>query len=245
MFLLSRLYILGALIGHAAAFQISGLAMASLQPQRYDDNPGRLFSTLDGTDAPSIDERAITQVPKDALLETALGLKDKFGVFIIDKKGQEDLRRAVDDLEAVTNRPAFDEDAKETLIGNWTLVCTNSQSTSLPSGLGNGIDTSKLPFFNEGPLKQIRDSVNKCLVVEQAIIANDSGDIDRVDHVLQYKPPSNLQDIIDKLPSLNINPLDVTKGKIILIHEADVTNTGPAFSIQLKLASVVGKYLRC
>lgn len=240
MVVFCRLSLLCALLGQAAAFHVSGPAISALQQQRYRGQTGRLYSsTLDGTDAPSIDKSAITQGPKDRLLDTALGLKDKFGVFIIDKKGQEDLRKAVDDLEAVSERPAFDDEVKDIMIGNWTLVCTTSQSTSLPEPLKGGIDTSKLPFFNEGPLKQIRDSLNKCLVVEQAIKTDDFGDIDRVDHILEYKPPSTLQDIIDKLPSININPLDVTKGKVILIHEADVSNTGPGFSIKLKLASVV------
>jgi hypothetical protein len=35
--------------------------------------------------------------------------------------------------------------------------------------------------------------------------------------------------------------LDVTKGKVILVHDADVSETGPNFSIKLKLASIIGK----
>jgi len=228
-----QLPLLSFLLGSSNAFRITSF---QAQPQR---NVGRIFSTLDGTDSPSLDAKAITAVPREKLLDVAYGLKDDFGVFIIDKKGQEDLRSAVDDLESVSQRPIFDEDTKTTMLGTWTLVCTTSSSTSLPSPLGSGIDTTKLPFFNLSPLKDIRQTLNKCLVVQQVILAKDSEDIDRVDHVLEYQPPKTLQDILNTLPSLNINPLDVTKGKGILVHETDVTNTGPGFSIELKLSSIV------
>jgi hypothetical protein len=202
---------------------------------------GRLFSTLDDTDAPSLDKQIIVSAPKQKLLDVAEGLKEKFGVFVIDKSGQEDLRKAVADLEAVAEMPSFNSESKEMILGDWTLVCTTSSNSALPSPLGSGIDTEKLPFFNASPLKDIRQSLNKCLVVQQSIQAKDSEDINRVDHILEYKPPKNLQDVLDMLPSVNVNPLDITKGKVVLVHDADVSNTGPGFSIKLKLASVVCK----
>ena len=231
----------GAALGAATAFQVGPITTTTTRTRQSE--VGRRFSTLDGTEAASLDKSAITSGPKDRLLDVAFDLKDKFGVFVIDKNGQGELRRAVDDLEAVSERPAFDDDIKKALLGQWTLVCTTTSSSSLPSPIGSGIDTSKLPFFNQRPLKEIRDSLNKCLVVQQSILSKESDDIDRVDHILEYRPPKTLQDILDKLPSLNINPLDITRGKVVLVHEADVSNKGPGFSIQLKLASVVGKFL--
>lgn len=243
-----RIPLLFTALGAVTAFQLanpsSSCARTATAPAVRSWEAGPLFSTLDGTDSPSQDKSAITSVPKDRLLDVAYRLNGKFGVFVIDKNGQEELRQAVEELEAVAERPAFDDDTKETMLGHWTLVCTTSSSSALPSTIGNGIDTSKLPFFNQGPLKEIRDSLNKCLVVQQSILCKNSDEIDRVDHILEYKPPKTLQDILDKLPSLDINPLDVTKGKFVLVHEADVTNKGPAFSIQLKLASVVRKCRR-
>lgn len=195
-----------------------------------------VFSTLDDTDAPSMDKSVITAGPREKLLDVAMGLKDEFGVFIVDKDGQDDLRKAAEELEAVADQPSFNEETKKTMMGDWTLVCTTSSSKSLPF---SGIDTKKIPFFNAGPFKDIRQALNKCLVIQQAILAKDSEEIDRVDHNIQYLPPQNLQDILDSLPSLDINPLDVTKGKFVLVHEAEVSNTGPGFSINLKLASIV------
>jgi len=214
------------------------------QQQQQQRQPSHLFSTLDGTQSPSLDKSAITSGPKQRVLDIAYDLKDQFGVFVIDKKGKEDLLQAVENLEAVAEKPAFDDDVKDIMVGDWTLVCTTSSSSgSLPSPISGGIDTSKLPFFNQGPLRDIRQSLNKCLLIQQSIMTKNSDQIDRVDHILEYRPPKTLQDLIDNLPSLNINPLDVTRGKVVLVHEADVTNKGPGFSIQLKLASIVCKLL--
>lgn len=222
--------------------QLLGLANGFVAiPHPTQRQQSQLLSTLDGTEAPSLDKQAITAGPKEKVLNIANSLKEKFGVFIIDKNGQEELRDAVSDLESVSERPVFDEDTKKIMLGNWTLVCTTSSNKALPSPLGSGVDTSKIPFFNVSPLKEMRESLNKCLVVQQSILAKDSEDINRVDHILEYQPPNNLQDILDKLPSFDINPLDVTKGKAVLIHEADVSNTGPGFSIRLKLESIVCK----
>ncbi|CAB9525873.1 expressed unknown protein [Seminavis robusta] len=226
---------------------ISLLALSALQlaspfqvlPYTTGRQSTRFFSTLDDTDAPSMDKQAITAGPRENVLSVANGLKEKFGVFIIDKAGQEELRDAVADLEAAAELPSFNDDVKETMLGDWTLVCTTTSNSALPSPIGSGVDTSKLPFFNISPIKDLRESLNKCLVVQQSILAEDSQEINRVDHILEYKPPNNLQEVLEKLPALPINPLDVTKGKGVLVHEADVSNTGPGFSIRLKLASIV------
>jgi hypothetical protein len=51
-----------------------------------------------------------------------------------------------------------------------------------------GIDTSSIPFFNKGPLKEIRYEINKLLTVQQINKKAEKGDgIDRIDHVLQYQ----------------------------------------------------------
>lgn len=194
-------------------------------------------STLDDTVSPSMDKDVITAEPRKKLLDVAYGLQDEFGVFIIDKDSQEELRKAAGDLEDVAEKPSFDEETKKVMLGDWTLVCTTTTTKSLP--FGGSLPLKNLPFINEGPLKDIRQALNRCLTVQQTIQAKDSTEVNRVDHVIEYKPPKTLQDILDSLPSFNINPLDVTKGKFVLIHEADVSNSGPGFSIRLKLASVV------
>ena len=226
------------LSGAASAFQVLP-AKSSRQ-----SHPSSLFSTIEEkSDALPGDKAYITSGAKERLLDVAYGLKDDYGVFVIDSNGQERLFKAVDDLEAVSDRPSFDADSQELFMGNWTLVCTTTSNSALPGSFGKGIDTSKIPFFNEGPLKDIRNSLNKCLVVQQLIMARDSDELNRIDNVLEYQPPKNLQQLLDNLPSLNINPLDVTKGKVVLVHDADVVNTGPGFSTKLNLDSIIGKSL--
>lgn len=182
-----------------------------------------------------------TTVAKVQLLETARSLHDEFGCLIIDSKAQDRLREAVEKLEAVADPPS----EPKLLIGNWTLLCSTA-SASLQNGpldKINGIDTSKLPFFNEGPLKYIRDTLNKSLMVQQVIRAQEiPGVIDRVDHVLQYAPPDRLSEFLENIPdtlkNLNINPLQVSKSKVSLVHKAEVDSTSP-LSTKLSLSSII------
>ena len=180
---------------------------------------------------------------KTELLETAQSLKDEFGCLLIDSSAQETLRKAVEKLEGVAD-PSTDVDD---LVGDWTLLCSTA-SASLENGpldKINGIDTSKIPFFNEGPIKEIRDTLNKSLKVQQVIKAEE-GSIDKVNHVLQYMPPDTLSAFVDNLPdalkSFNINPLQVSQSQVTLVHKAEVESTIPFIKTKLSLASIVGKH---
>jgi len=226
-----------SLVSSASAFQIAkplqnGIPSISLRST---------IDELDGGAAPSVEVSAT--LAKTELLETAQSLNDEFGCLIIDSKAQDKLREAVEKLEGVTEPPT---DSSE-LAGNWTLLCSTA-SASLQNGpldKINGIDTSKLPFFNQGPLKEIRDTINKSLKVQQIIKAeNTPGVIDRVDHVLQYVPPSTLADFVasipDTLKNLNINPLQVSQSKVILVHKAETDVTSPSVKTMLSLSSIIG-----
>lgn len=223
-----------SLVASTSAFQI-----AKPLPSRIPTTG--LRSTVEES-SPSID--VSTTLAKTELLETAKSLHDEFGCLIIDSKAQEKLREAVEKLEGVTEPPT--ESAG--LIGNWTLLCSTA-SASLQNGpldKINGIDTSKLPFFNEGPLKEIRDTINKSLKVQQVIKAETTpGVIDRVDHVLQYVPPSTLADFVagipDTLKNLNINPLQVSQSKVILVHKAETDKDSPSVNTKLSLSSIIGR----
>lgn len=219
-----------SLVTSASAFHIA----KPLQPR------SPLVTSLRST-SPSID--VSVTLAKTELLETARELNEKFGCLLIDCNAQDELREAVEKLEAVTEPPS----ASAELIGNWTLLCSTA-SASLQNGpldKINGIDTSKIPFFNEGPLKEIRDTLNKSLKVQQVIKAETiPGIIDRVDHVLQYAPPDTLAAFIDNIPdalkNLNINPLQVSQSKVILVHKAEVESISPVINTKLSLSSIVG-----
>lgn len=185
-----------------------------------------------------------TETAKQDLIDVATKLKESYGIFLVDSTAKQELTAAVDLLESRSEPPAYHSGWKEELLGEWELVCTTATSKE-------GIDTSKLPFFDAGPLKQIRDRIrkttNKYLSVRQIIKCSSDDDgattIDRVDHVLEYQPPAALRDVLDNLPeqltSLNINPLQVSKSKLVLIHKATVEADSDPLSIQLSLSGIV------
>lgn len=228
-----RLFFFHLLLASASGFQVGQLAIDGRAPRLS------LQSTVEDNASTSID--VATTMAKVELLETARSLHDDFGCLIIDSKAQDRLREAVEKLEAVAEPPS----APRELIGNWTLLCSTA-SASLQNGpldKINGIDTSKLPFFNQGPLKSIRDTLNKSLKVQQVIRAEATpGVIDRVDHVLQYAPPDTLSEFLENIPdtlkNLNINPLQVSQSKVILVHKAEIDSTSP-LSTKLSLSSII------
>lgn len=176
---------------------------------------------------------------KQNVMNVAERLKAKEGVLVVDSQAKKDLQKAVAELEAVADPPTqSDFDSK--FKGDWTLLSSTATNA-------DGIDTSKIPFLNQGPLKKIRDYINRSLKVEQRIRSmTESGTVDRIDHVLEYQPPDTLKQLLDNLPdaltSLNINPLHISQGNVTLIHKAKVESVTPVLRTSLSLESIVRKY---
>jgi len=219
------------------ATSIVGISGFQTPLPSYSRGVVSLFETT--IEEPAID--VATTLAKNELLATATSLNEKFGPVLIDSGAQESLNDAVKQLEAVADAPG---DASG-LIGDWTLLCSTA-SASLengPVGTIGGIDTGKLPFFNEGPVKEIRDRLKKSIKVEQLIKAESTNGIDRVDHVIDYTPPDTISEFLNNLPdaikSLNINPLQVSETKVILVHKAVVESVIPVVKTKLTLESVV------
>jgi hypothetical protein len=183
-----------------------------------------------------------TAIAKEELLELVEELKATYGILLIDSKAQESFKAAVEKLEETAEPPTD----TSLLTGDWTLLCS---TTTTARGI-SGIDTSKLPFFNQGPLKDIRDTINQSLKVEQKIKAGEFSDgVDSIDHVIDYKPPNKLSAVLKSLPSnipdvikdLNINPLQVSETKIVLKHKAEIESVIPVIKTKLVLNSIVGE----
>ncbi|KAG7366351.1 plastid lipid-associated PAP/fibrillin family protein [Nitzschia inconspicua] len=179
-------------------------------------------------------------IAKEELLELVEDLKATYGILLIDKKAQDSFKEAVEKLEEVSEPPTD----TTLLTGNWTLLCS---TTTTKQGI-SGIDTSKLPFFNEGPLKDIRDTINQSLKVEQKIKAGEFSDgVDAIDHVIDYKPPNKLSNVLKSFPAnipdaikdLNINPLQVSESKVVLKHKAEIESVIPVIKTKLVLQSIV------
>lgn len=176
---------------------------------------------------------------KDALMIVAERIKADQGVLVYDTKAKADLERAVAELEAVGAKPT-QADFEKLFMGDWILACTTATGK-------DGIDTSKIPFLKDGPLQQIRQSLNRSVKVVQSIRSTtNTMTVDRVDHIIEYMPPRTLSDVLgnsvpDALKSLNLNPLELTKSKVSLVHKAEVTSVIPTLSTKLCLQSVVRK----
>lgn len=221
------------------------------QQQLHSQTQQLYMTTRDDTGTAPLMDLPSVKIARQDLIDTAERLKDEYGIFLIEPKAQEMLARAVEELESRTEPPAFHEWKKE-LLGEWELVCTSTAGTSNDKNNknGGGMDITKLPFYDFSPLKTIRDSIrkttNKYLKIQQIIRAsgdNDSGDtIDRVDHVLQYEPPAELQDVLDNLPqqlsTVDINPLHISRSKLTLIHKAVVDNEDELLKVKLSLQSI-------
>ena len=228
-----KLTTLASLLASAVAFNVN-------VPKVELFRPVRLSASVDNT---AVDDA--TETAKKSLLDVAERIKDEFGTIVIDKTAQEDLKKAVEDLEMI----AIDEPQDpEMLLGDWTLVCSTASASTeqVPVG-GGGFDTSKLPFLNAGPVKDIRKLINRSLKVEQRVLSTEddpSTTFDRIDHVLEYQPPSKLTEFLDNVPealrALNLNPLNVSTGKFVLIHKAELESAIPVIKTKLSLSSVVG-----
>jgi hypothetical protein len=225
-----KFLLVGAILSSVSAFHVAP------RTSRVLATP--LFSTVEGEQTSA---SVSTSLAKTELLETARSLNDEYGCLLIDSGAQDKLRAVVEKLEMVTDPPTETDE----LLGSWTLLCATA-SASLQGGpldkIG-GIDTSKIPFYNESPIKKIRDTLNKSVKVEQVIKSVDSDGIDRVDHVIDYFPPDSLSDFLESLPDaikmLNINPLQISESKVTLIHKAQIESTEPVIKTKLSLTSIV------
>lgn len=220
----------------------SFLALAALCNSGCAFQPNPALSTNSYLAKTALSALATATEAKNNVVDVAERLKAKEGVLIVDTQDKSDMKKAVAELEAVAEPPTQDDfDSK--FKGDWTLLCSTATNA-------DGFDTSKVPFFNEGPLKSIRDYINRSLKVEQRIRSmTDSGTVDRIDHVLEYQPPDTLKQLLDNLPdaltSLNINPLHISQGNVTLIHKATVDSVTPVLRTTISLESIVRTYNDC
>lgn len=196
---------------------------------RNNNKQSSLSSTMTNND-----NNIMIQNAKKNLIQTCQELKDEYGIFIFDKSSKDRFKSSLMTFERQTETTMMPI-SKDMVVGEWELLCTTSISN----------DGLSIPdIFNQGPFKDIRESItkttNKYWKVEQHI----NYGIDRIDHIVTYNPPSELKDMIDNLPeqltSLNINPLQVSTSKLSLVHKASVIDDNDKLlKIQLSLSKIV------
>ena len=200
----------------------------------------RLFSSVD-VEAPSDVEKVSVSSAKANLMEIGEKLKAENGFLLFSKPGKDELKAAVEELESTSS---VDSTGTSKFLGNWTLLVSTSTNQQ-------GFDPSKLdsfPAYLSDPIKKIRsnflDVSNKYLVVQQKIRStNNDGVIDRVDIILEFEPPEQLGDVVtseipEQLRAVNLNPLSVSKSKVVLIHKAKILSEIP-LQTKITLESVV------
>ena len=182
----------------------------------------------------------LTVSAKTFLLDVADRLKAENGVFIVDPKAQDELQKAVQELEQQSKQAA--SPSQEAFLGDWALLCTVATPKS---------NFPKIPVLL--PTNPIRESIakasNQYVKVLQRVRSDDNSKlVTRVDHVIEYQPPDQVGSILSGIPNLpeaisNLkvpNPLQVSKSKLVLCHKAIVSDSDASlFTTKLTLSSVV------
>jgi len=174
----------------------------------------------------------------------------KTGVFIADPEVKSDLKTAVADLEAVCGNPTDRE--RQLMIGDWTLLCTTNSANGRGADNDNSIKKGpkKLPF--KLPELPFQNKLTKSIAVTQRIRCMDEDAVggakvvDRVDNVIEFTPfADTVGDLLgDGMPfaalkDLKLNPLEVKKSKVTLIHKAEVQSVTPVLRTKINLQSYV------
>ena len=179
---------------------------------------------------------------RNELLTTAKSLtkESPTGIFITLPSAMEEFSNAVSRLEAIT--PTMTEQEKDLLVGDWVLLATSRKIAKIDLSSKK----NKLPFNLKTPPK-LSDSIRNSVTVLQRIRTDgnaDNNDIDRIDHVIEYTPLT-LSDLIPEnsplsaIRNLDLNPLEVSQSKVVLVHNAQVESVEPTLRTKLGLKSVV------
>jgi len=198
-------------------------------------------------------------------LAKALTTNSSTGKFITRPSSTKKFQQAIADLEAVASSSPTNRE-KEMLLGDWMLIATanvpssdiqrrfnekqkqkrsdNKSWFSMPqrrSGLSDG----------KSSLNPIQQSIQKSFQVTQRIrndgaSSSEGGEINRVDNVIEYTPLDTLEDILPKdsplsnfFGQINVNPLQVKKSKVVLIHKAEVESVSPVLRTKIAWTSSV------
>ena len=153
------------------------------------------------------------------------------------------------------------EKEKDLMVGDWVLVATaNVANPDVRRRFGDekrnnswfGSGRSGISLFGRDGLSldPLQKTLRKSIEVTQRI-RNDfvsDGKIDRVDNLIEFTPLDTLSSLIPKespfafLSEVNVNPLQVKKSKVVLIHKAEVESVAPVLRTKIAWVSTVRKY---
>eukprot|EP00577_Skeletonema_sp_RCC1716_P013720 CAMPEP_0113423802 /NCGR_PEP_ID=MMETSP0013_2-20120614/29237_1 /TAXON_ID=2843 ORGANISM="Skeletonema costatum, Strain 1716" /NCGR_SAMPLE_ID=MMETSP0013_2 /ASSEMBLY_ACC=CAM_ASM_000158 /LENGTH=496 /DNA_ID=CAMNT_0000311735 /DNA_START=62 /DNA_END=1552 /DNA_ORIENTATION=+ /assembly_acc=CAM_ASM_000158 len=201
-------------------------------------------------------------------LSKALTSNSPTGKFITRPSSTKKFQQAIADLEAVASSTTSSSREKELLLGDWKLIATanvpssdirrritekqnsnnSSSSDKKKSWFNMPQARSGLSSDNSSSLNPIQKSIQKSFQVTQRIRNDGAEDeeINRVDNVIEFTPLDSLDDIFPKesplsniFGQINVNPLQVKKGKVVLIHKAEVESVSPILRTKIAWTSSV------
>jgi len=172
------------------------------------------------------------------------------GLFLTLPSDRSKFMRAVARLEALAAIPDSVETFESDCIGDWILLATSRKDPLLDpllssisgagsrgsAGSGDSYDSSS---STSTPLsiRKLDPKLRNSLCVIQRIRATRSDDapntVDRIDNVIEFNNAKT------KLLPEFLNPLQIDKSKLVLIHKARVESSSPVFRIRLALNSIV------
>lgn len=220
-------------------------------------------ATLDTKDDSGTNPESILEA-RNRLFALSKTLADNSpsGKFIARPADKIELQKAVNDLESLTTSSMGDGQEREMLLGDWTLIAT----ASLPSSdirrriRGEKADDSdggkkkskkkgRLSMFGIDGANPLQKSIRRSISVTQRIRnVGTASEIDRVDNVIEITPLDTLEGILPAdsksplfgvLGKLNVNPLGVKRGKVVLVHKAEVESVRPVLRTKIAWTSSV------
>ena len=199
-----------------------------------------------------------------ALSQTLSANSSSGKIFVTRPADKIKLQNAINNLEALAESSAGSNEQsskKGMLLGDWTLIVTaNLPSSDIRRRFDNndkkkgGVwGTKKQKSLNEKQLNPIQKSIQQTIEVTQRIRNDYNGGedetssiINRVDNVIEFTPLNTLEDILpsslpiyDLVSKININPLQISKGKVVLIHKAEIESSKPILRTKISWTSSV------
>lgn len=215
-------------------------------PRCIQNDAPLLFSSAPSDVEPPQQDNAVLSFVKSGIvveardelvqIATSLASNSPTGLFLTLPSDRSKFMRAVARLEALAvpdSSSRFESDC----IGDWTLVATSRKDllldpllTSISSAAGD--DNSSFP----SSLRKLDPKIRNSLRVTQRIRSTreEAPDtVDRIDNVIEFDNART------KLLPDFLNPLQIDKSKLVLIHKARVESSAPVFRIRLALQSIV------
>jgi len=205
---------------------------------------------------------------RNKLLALAITLTNNTpsGKFINRPSDKIKLQNAINNLEGLVGSSS--QINEKSLLGDWKLICTANLPTSdirrrFDTNSSDDKKKKRFPLSpfnksNKSKLSPLQQSIQNSIQVTQRI-RNDgstggtgiSGEynINRVDNVIEITPLNTLESVLlptelssplqNLLGNININPLQVKKTKIVLVHRANIESLQPILRTKIALSSTI------